>query len=142
MTQRYVLDASVMVKMLHQEREQDADKACAIVAQSVSGVVDLCTSDFAPHEVLNALIRGKGVKGELLQRAIEEWFFLPIERVETDLMIALKAADIAQQHAITFYDAVYMAIAFDREIPLVTANPKHQKSAVGIQVIPLSEWFS
>lgn len=142
MIQRYVLDASVMVKILHQEREQDADKACAIVAQSIAGIVDLYTSDFASHEVFNALIRGKGVTGVLLQRAVEQWFLLPIERVETDLTIALKAADIAQQHAITFYDAVYMALAFDRGIPLITANPKHQKSTGGIQVIPLNEWLS
>ncbi|MBI4135439.1 type II toxin-antitoxin system VapC family toxin [Candidatus Uhrbacteria bacterium] len=140
MGEQYVLDASVLVKMLNQEREQDADKALGLMDRGVAGTLNLCTSDFATHEIINALLKGKNITGELLRQTIEHWFILPIERVDTDVTLASRAADIAQRQNITFYDAIYCAIAFERGIPLITANPKHQRPMPGVIAISLAQW--
>lgn len=137
---RFVIDASVIVKWLNQEREPDSDRALDILHRASSKMLSLYTSDLAVHEVLNALIRGKGIRGHILQDAIESFFMLPLIILATDFTAAATAAVIAQQHALTFYDAMYMALAFDMGCPLITANTKHQKSLAEIIVLPLSQW--
>lgn len=135
----YVVDASVIVKWLNQDREAFTKEAQNLLEQAAKGTLDISTVDLAIHEVCNALIRGKGLRDHILEDAVETFFVLPIQIVETDLHIAAAAATIAQREQITFYDAVYMALAFDLGVPLVTANPKHQRPLPGVAVIPISE---
>lgn len=138
--QGYIVDASVIVKWLNQEREQNTKEAFDILVGAAQGSIELHTSDLAVHEVLNALIRGKGMTKRNLQIAIEAFFQLPLSIIATDEQIAAPAALIAERQKITFYDAIYLALALEFEYPLITANPKDQKSGGGIDVLPLSEW--
>lgn len=138
----FVVDASVILKWLNQDREQHTEEAFDILTHAATSAFFITTSDLAVHEVLNALVRGKGLRERELGEAVENFFALPLRAIATDLHLAAASAILADEYKLTFYDAVYMALAFDLNIPLITANPKHQKSIAGIQVIPLSNWFS
>lgn len=141
MARTYILDASVIVKWLNKEREESTREAEDILDAAHHGKHGLAACDLAVHEVFNVLIRSKGVKGRDLERAVDRFFNLPIKLLRTDIMCTAKAAMIAEDASITFYDAVYLAQANTCGVPLITANPKHQRSRAGIVVIPLDQWF-
>ncbi|GEM_PF-1458127 len=137
-----IIDASVVVKWLNRDNELYTEEAKDILITGVGGCLSLVVSDLTCHEVFNALIRGKKLKGAALKEALEAYFLFPLQIVQTNRQITSTAALIAERDLVTFYDAVYCAIAFQYSAALITANPKHQQSARGVQVIPLDQWFS
>lgn len=137
---RFVVDASVIVKWLNQDREEHTHQAMLLLELCAQGTVRLFTTDLAVHEVLNALIRGKGLKGKRIEQAVEAFFQLPLVSRPTTLKITATAALLAEQKRITFYDAVYLALAHDVDAPLVTANPKHHKPFGRIRTIPIADF--
>lgn len=138
----YILDASVIVKLFNKECEESTEEAEDILDAAHRGIHLLATCDLAVHEVFNVLIRSKGVRGRDLELAVERFFALPCQLLQTDASCAALAAMIATESGITFYDAVYLAQTQRRNAPLITANPKHQRSSRGIEVISLDQWFS
>lgn len=136
-----VVDASVVVKWLNRENELYVEEAKDMLMSAVGGFYTLVVSDVTVHEVFNALIRGKQLKGAMLKEAIETYFLSPLHVVQTSQRIAATAALIAEKDGVTFYDAVYCAVALEYDAPLITANPKHQRSREGIMVISLDQWF-
>jgi predicted nucleic acid-binding protein len=134
-----VVDASVMVKWLNQDRELHTEEAMEILHRGALGRLRLVTSELAFFEVLNALIRGKGLVGNDLEVAVRAVFKLPVRRLPLTLEDAAVAAILCEHRRLTFYDAAYMALARSQLCPLVTANPKDQKNAPGIQVISVSD---
>lgn len=138
--EEYIVDASVIVKWLNQDRELHTKKAFALLKRAALGDCRLCTADLALFEVSNALIRGKGLAGSILKTALGAFFQLPLFRHKTTEHVASVAALIAQEQKITFYDAVYLAHAHQLGVPLVTANPKDQKPMVGIRVIRIDQF--
>lgn len=141
MARTYILDASVIVKWFNKEREEWTEEAEDILDAAHQGVHSLATCELAVHETFNVLIRSKGVAGRDLERAVDRFFNLPMRLLRTDIVCTAKAAMIAEDASITFYDAVYLAQAHMCSAPLITANPKHQRSREGIMVIPLDQWF-
>lgn len=141
-TARFVLDTSVIVKWLNRDREAYTEEAEDILKNAFDRTCSLFISDLTLHEVFNALIRGKRLQGTALQQAVETFWLFPFTVVQTDQQLASIAALIAEQDSITFYDAIYCAIAFDYSIPLITANPKHQRSRQGVVAVPLDTWFA
>lgn len=139
---QYVLDASVIVKWLNQDRELHTAEAKDILERAMQGTLRCATSDLAVHEVMNALVKGKELHGRALEEAVDAWHLLPLERIPTYRRIAARAALIAEKYRITFYDAVYLAVAFERAMPFITANPKHQAVVPGIEVIAIEQWFA
>lgn len=136
----YVVDASVAVKWLNMEREEATREALALLRGAVERRWQLVSSDLLPHEVSNALLRGKGLRGAFLEEAIDLFFSLPVITVRTDLALARTAAVIAEEYAITFYDAIYVAIAYERSLPLITANIRHQGRASRVTVLDVAQW--
>ena len=49
---------------------------------------------------------------------------------------------IARESQMTYYDAVFIALAQKLNAPLVTANPKHHKKYTGkdVTIIPLENY--
>lgn len=135
----FVIDASVIVKWLNQDREQHTEQAMLLLTGAALGTHRLVTADLALFEVLNALIRGKGLTGRVLEMALENFFLLPLGRQQTTTRIASLAVLIAQEQKITFYDAVYLAHAQEHGVPLVTANPKDHKPMAGIKTIRIED---
>lgn len=138
MPKGFVVDASVAVKWLNQRSEENADRAVALLAAAADGQCHLYTSDLLTHEVMNALIRGKQLTGRMLERAVDVFFKLPITIVATAPPIAARASLIAAEFHMTFYDAVYVALAHERGVPLVTANVKHQGKFPGIEIAAIA----
>jgi len=138
----YVVDASVVVKWLNQEREAATRQALTLLERAMQGEDELMSVDLLVYEVLNALIKGNRLRGRLLEEAVEVFFRLPLGLHNCDISLVSTAAIIAEQHQMTFYDAVYVALAYREQVPLLTANPKDQGKVPGLMVIDIADWSS
>lgn len=136
----YVVDASIVLKWLNQENEEAVKNAIEFLTGAIAGEYHLFSSDLLPHEVFNALIRGKRITGEKLKEAINNFFDFPIEIIPTSSVITVESSLIAENYNMTFYDAVYVGIAHTKQLPLVTANIRHQGKFEKINVIDIAKW--
>ena len=135
-----VVDASIVVKWLNQEKEQSTEKAFAVLESAREGRVDLISTDILIHEVFNALVRGKGVRGEHLQKAFTAFCLFPISIIPTDKTLIASTILIAEQYGMTIYDALYVALAIDEDVILLTANIRHQGRMKRVAVVDLADW--
>lgn len=140
MPEPYILDASVIVKFLNQTNELEALEAADLLYQAMQGKVVLFSIDLVVHEVLNALVCSKKLREEKLHEALVGFWSLPLQCMVVDEKLTQTAAVFATAYGITVYDAVYLALAFDQDMPLITANPKHQKPFGELQVLTLTHW--
>lgn len=140
MSSEFVIDASVVVKWLNQDREELTSQAFDILLQAEQQKVFLLAPDLLVHEVFNVLIRAKGLKAKELEEAFAEFWELPLQIFVTDQFISATASSISSQSKISFYDATYVALAFCNQMPLITNNNKDQGLTTGVKTIPLSEW--
>lgn len=138
--ENFVVDASVILKWLNDEGEESLDLALDILKEAKQGNTVLFAPELVASEVGNALVRGKKLRGEPLRLATTVFWELPLALITIDRWLTETAAFIAQEKSISFYDASYLAVAYNHRMPLISANVKHHKSFGDITVIPLSEW--
>lgn len=120
----YILDASVIVKWYASEREADLEAARQILFDLEQGKILAKVSDFLVHELANALIKGKRLDGKKTIDALKLFFKTKVEVIPTDFSLVKIAVPLAIKYNLTFYDAVYVALAKSLKCQLVSANPK------------------
>ena len=124
----YVIDASVAVEYLLQTpvglRMADTLDSNSLVAP-----------ELIDAEVLSALRRevlGRRLEVGRAREATEDLLLWPIERISHRFLAALAWE---HYHNVTAYDAMYVAVARARGIPLLTADgPLSRASSLGIAV--------
>ena len=131
MIQQYIVDASVGVKWLNQTRENHADKAMALLNVAKAKQCELISSNLLLYEICNVLIRGKRLCQIELWSAIHDFFSLPLRLAVTDEDLALETARLAEEYSMTFYDAIYVALAIEHQAILITENTKDQARVGG-----------
>lgn len=140
MCKEFVIDASVVVKWLNQEREDLTELAQDILLKAENEEIFLFAPDLIVHEVLNVLVKAKGLRGQQIENAVDDFWELPLSIFSTDFLTSATASLIASPTTMSFYDAVYVALAMNNQQPLITHNSKHQGVIKDIEVIALSEW--
>ena len=117
---RYVVDASVILKwVLGDEQESDQDKAMKLLNTWVEGAAELSAPTLWQYEVGNFLGR------ELPEEAAEKMDLLlnlNIKSVDLTDTIFRRCFDWMRQVTVSFYDVSYLAIAFEIEATLITAD--------------------
>lgn len=115
---KVVLDASVVAKWFLEE--EYSDKAIAVLADYLHGIVDIFAPDLLPYEVLNAL-KYSGDFGKLeLVKVVGILENYQLAR----LPITKEAAVAAYEYGITIYDAAYVAVAKNEDATFYTADKK------------------
>jgi predicted nucleic acid-binding protein len=115
-------DASVALKWLRLERELEVAESRAILALHVAGHVQIYVLDLALYEIANALIRKVGWSGRYVASRLIDLEALAIEIAPLPPSARTDAAELADRHELTFYDAAHWAFARALGIPLVTAD--------------------
>ncbi len=117
-----VCDASVALKWFHAEGEEEVPEARALVAAHQARTVALLVLDLTAYEVGNALMRGRA-KATADQVATVLWALgeicLAVRPEANELRLA---AELAERHRLTIYDAAYAAVAQSREATLATLD--------------------
>ena len=136
----FIIDASVVVKWLCRDREQFLEHSDAILYAFRKEKFELYSPELLLYEVGNALLKGKSLTLQDARVAFATLFYFEIHFVSIDSKLSQKSYEIAQKIGVTFYDAVYLALAAKFDVPLITANPKHHNNLNGVDVVPLDKW--
>lgn len=129
-----VSDANVALKWFHTAGEEGVDESRALLSGHRERLLAIYLLDLTMYEVGNALLRGgagadAAATATVLQAMRE---VCPIiAPTSSDLGLA---ADLATEHGLTFYDAVYAATARQRGARLVTFD--RQLLNAGLAVRP------
>jgi len=116
-----VCDASVVLKWFHDEGEADVEDARRLLGAHRSGSITAWVLDLTFYELGNVLLRALSWPATNAADQLDDLRaicgVLPVTAVELRL-----AAELAEQHTLTFYDAVYAAAAHSRGSALATAD--------------------
>ncbi|MDP2720826.1 MAG: type II toxin-antitoxin system VapC family toxin [bacterium] len=139
-TPLYILDTSIVVKWYSSDREADLDKAHDIFDELLQGFIDVIVPDLLIYELSNSLLKSKKLSDIEINEIIERFYSYLLSIKEVNSTRIKFANELAYQHEITTYDAIYLSLAKEFSAPLVSSNPRHHKSISQIQVINLTEW--
>ena len=134
----YTIDASVVIKWVSRQREQQLVKARDLYKQAVEGKIKLVAPSLLQVEVSNILLKKKKLKPNTivkLWQLINEEMILYVDLSET---ILKKSLSLAEKHDLSVYDGLYLAIAHESKTKLISADVKgHGKIGV---VVLLENW--
>jgi predicted nucleic acid-binding protein len=116
-----VVDASVAVKWFHERGETAVLESRRLAAAHRDGLVALSVLDLTAYEVGNVmLVFLRRTAGQATATLAALHALCPaIVPSQTDLA---RAADLADEHGLTFYDSAYAAVAAQRGMTLVTVD--------------------
>jgi predicted nucleic acid-binding protein len=125
-----LIDTSVLIKWFHAEGETELAEARALRSAHVSGRVEAHMIDLALYELGNVLVRAL------------HWGPTNVADQLTDLLTIVgsplamspewlrRAAVLAYQHNLTFYDASWAAASHELKVPLVSADRELQSAGL------------
>ncbi len=120
---RLVLDASIVLAWCFPDEETS-------LAQHVAGKFKrgdtAVVPSFWPHEVLNALLVGekrRRISKVLVQAFLDDLAALPIVLEQFPAAIVFdRIQNLSREHGLTAYDAAYLDLALNSELPLATLD--------------------
>jgi predicted nucleic acid-binding protein len=128
-----VADSSVVLKWFHAAGEGAVEPARAILEAFAQRRIDLVILDLTIYEIGNVLIRSAAAGPEATATVLEALNEI-CEPVALRPSERLRAARLARERRLTFYDAACAAIARERGGRLVTMN--RQLLAADLGVLP------
>lgn len=128
-----VSDANVALKWFHAEGEEEVEDARALLEAHKARTVALHVLDLTAYEVGNALLRGRaGATAKQVATVLAALGDVcPAVRPDDDELRL--AAELAEQHDLTFYDAAYAAVARQREARLTTLDHELLDAGLGLR---------
>jgi predicted nucleic acid-binding protein len=132
---KYIVDASVILKwVLEKEKEPDHDRATGLLHAWVSGEVGIEAPSLWTYEVANVL--GRALPNEAEQK-MELLLDLQISVVDCSEQMIRQCFTWMKEHQITFYDAAYLAAAYEIDALLLTSDEKFREKMKNDQRICL-----
>ncbi len=125
---RYIVDTSVILQWYHRSGELHPKEAKQILDDLKSARVEISIPNILPLELLNALIKGKGLSAGEANQILNDLFALPIKIIETSLPVLELASKLMNQYNLASYDAYFLALAKYEECTLISDDRKaHSK---------------
>ena len=119
---KYVVDASVILKwVVGNERESDHEKAMALLKTWSGGDIELSVPILWQYEVGNFL--GRRLQEEAVDK-MNLLLDLNLKNVVLTKDMVDRCFSWMRRKNVTFYDASYLAVAFEVEGTLITADEK------------------
>jgi predicted nucleic acid-binding protein len=120
---RLVLDASIVLAWCFPDGETGlAQHVAGMFAQGDTAVAP----SFWPHEVLNALLVGekrRRISKDLVQSFLDDLAALPIVLEQFPAGIVFdRIQNFSREHGLTAYDAAYLDLALESDLPLATLD--------------------
>jgi predicted nucleic acid-binding protein len=134
--QRIVLDASVAIALLREERYSPAVRES--VAEWLRAETPLLVPPHLWLEVTNALQVRHRVPSAVVVAAIRELDELGLETIAPDRPQLLLAVHLAEQHGLTSYDAAHVALADSTDARVATFDARLARAA-GSRAVPLGD---
>jgi predicted nucleic acid-binding protein len=126
-----VSDASVVLKWFHADGEEEVEPARELLERYGRQSVGLQILDLTPYEVGNALLRGRARVGADRVAVVLEALADICPQISPTTGELSDAAQLAELHGLTLYDAAYAAVARARGAELATLDLALLKSGLG-----------
>jgi|CryGeyStandDraft_7_1057128.scaffolds.fasta_scaffold102262_2 predicted nucleic acid-binding protein len=133
-----VLDASVVVKWFSEE--ENSELARTIRDEFFSGHLNVSVPNLLFYEVANALRYNPVLTEKEKVTAVKDVYAVGFDVVDLDDQLITNALLTALRHKISFYDAVYIAVARQTGSRCVTADAQLHKKAGENFIVLLSGW--
>jgi predicted nucleic acid-binding protein len=117
-----VCDTSVILRLVHDHRDDQQAAADALRGAVLANHTVLCLLDLSVYEFVNVMVRRFGWSADRATRNVEHLFDLEFPMVMCDRGLAVDTARIAAATGLTGYDAAFVAAARALGVPLVTAD--------------------
>ena len=121
---RVLVDTSVLIKWFHADGERDLASSRAIRDAHVAGELDAHILDLALYEVGNVLVRALGWDDREASDQLDDLLTVVGPPLAMAPAWLRRAATLARQHSLSFYDASWAATADELGIPLISADRK------------------
>jgi predicted nucleic acid-binding protein len=138
----FVIDSSVIVKWLCKEGEDHCEEANTLLDDLQERRRHGYAPELSHYEVANVLLCGKQMIPRNARNALELLHLLPLTFVPETHDTALLTYVIAHEHALTYYDATFLALAKLTGGTLITDDFRQQITIDGITILPLAEYAS
>jgi predicted nucleic acid-binding protein len=102
------------------------------LTQEVSRDLRVAVLDLTPYEIGNALMRGRAGASAEQAAVVLDALGEVCATVSPDAADFRRAAELAEQHGLTLYDAAYAAVAEGHEAELVTLDRELLDAGLGV----------
>lgn len=117
---KYVLDASVVIKWF--VKEEDSEVAIELLNEYNEGKCEIAVPDLLIYEVANVLRYNPRFSHADTLRCIQSIHNLDLDIVDLTEIIVEFALRISYERKISFYDALYVAVAREIGYEFITAD--------------------
>ncbi len=131
----YVVDASVGVKWFVREREADREVALALRQRHIEGATRMIVPELFLLEVPNAIKTGRKSTEEELAEVLTTLADLDVQVERHTQRVLRKTNAVAWAYNLTWYDAVYVALAETLGFPCVTADEALLRKMKGHSIV-------
>lgn len=132
-----ILDASVVIKWFSEE--EYTEKALELRERIRYGEERVIVPDLLIYELSNALKHNPHFKVQDVCDAVSSLFDMDIDIVTPLPEIIDTAIKLAFEHAISVYDAFYVALAKETGLNLITADKKLYARVLGLEFVKFIE---
>ncbi len=131
----YIIDASVGVKWFIKEHKGDRDAALAIRQRHILGHTRMIVPELFLLEVPNAIKAGRKGTEEELAEVLNTLMDLDLQTERHTQDVLRKTNAVAWAYNLTWYDAVYIALAEILGFPCVTADDALLRKMKGHSIV-------
>lgn len=135
-----VIDTSVFVKWLNQNREENLESADKILQDVKSRQVELIAPELVKYEIGNVLLKGKQLTPNQAYISLGTAYALPITFISESEESARQTYSLAYNLGVTYYDASFLSLAKQYNATLITDNIKDQGKKSYIKVVSLKDY--
>jgi predicted nucleic acid-binding protein len=140
MTGKIITDASVVVKWFSSESEEKKNHETATQLYSLlqKNTLEIWAPSFLLIELSNVFLQKKHLSAEIVQQVIQKLQHSGIQFIDFDHEDTPELVFLADHYKLTSYDSLYLLLAKQKNLPLLTAN----KQLLGVKGIcfSLDEW--
>jgi len=116
-----VVDTSVAVKWLVTQGEESLQEAAELLAAHRAGEIKLCAPTIMPIEIANVAVYSSAPVDAAVA-IIEAISDFEVELFEALPARLIAATEIARDHRLSVYDALFLQLAVELGCPLMTAD--------------------
>jgi len=136
----YVVDTSVILQWFHRSGELHYKEAGRILDDLRAGRIGISIPDMLPLELLNAVIKGKGLSLKEADNTLQALFELPIKIIGIDLPVLRESSKIMKEYNLASYDAYFLALAQNEECKLISDDEKAHGKIKDDSVLMLEDY--
>ena len=127
-----VCDTSIVLKWFHEKGEPELEEARTVLDAHREGRLTAWILELTFYELGNVLLRSLGWNAHDVADQLDDLRAIcPVLTPSPDVL--RRAAELAEEHALTYYDAIYAAMADLHGAILTTADEALLASGLGVR---------